>query len=51
MNKITLQKKDLTLIITDFDDTIFSRKEQLESDENLVKYRGEEGNNYIMNIL
>jgi predicted HAD superfamily phosphohydrolase YqeG len=34
-----LQKKDINLIVADFDDTIFSRKEQLESDENLVKFR------------
>jgi predicted HAD superfamily phosphohydrolase YqeG len=39
-NKIkSLSKKNIDLIIVDFDDTIFSRKEQLESDENLVKFR------------
>jgi predicted HAD superfamily phosphohydrolase YqeG len=35
----SLPKKNIDLIIVDFDDTIFSRKEQLESDENLVKFR------------
>jgi predicted HAD superfamily phosphohydrolase YqeG len=34
-----LQKKGIDLIVVDFDDTIFSRKEQLESDENLIKLR------------
>jgi predicted HAD superfamily phosphohydrolase YqeG len=37
--KNNLEKKDINLIITDFDDTIFCRNEQLETDENLVKYR------------
>jgi hypothetical protein len=35
----SLPKKDIILIVADFDDTIFSRKEQLENDENLVKFR------------
>lgn len=43
-----LQKKDSDLIIIDFDDTIFSRKEQLEKDENLVKFRWEAGTKYIL---
>ncbi|MDR1944969.1 MAG: hypothetical protein LBQ59_02540 [Candidatus Peribacteria bacterium] len=34
-----LHKKNIDLIVVDFDDTIFSRKEQLENDENLVKFR------------
>jgi predicted HAD superfamily phosphohydrolase YqeG len=34
-----LHKRNTNLIVVDFDDTIFSRKEQLESDENLVKLR------------
>lgn len=47
----SLPKKDIILIVADFDDTIFSRKEQLENDENLVKFRWAEWNNYIVNVL
>jgi hypothetical protein len=49
--KNNLEKKDINLIITDFDDTIFCRNEQLETDENLVKYRWEKWNNYIKNVV
>jgi predicted HAD superfamily phosphohydrolase YqeG len=41
-NKLNLlEKKDIDLIITDFDDTIFSRKEQLEDNELLRENRGD----------
>lgn len=49
--KNKLEKKNIDLIITDFDDTIFCRKEQLESDENLVKNRWEKWNDYIKNVV
>ncbi|MFK7780633.1 MAG: hypothetical protein QM490_05895 [Candidatus Gracilibacteria bacterium] len=49
--KNTLEKKEIDLIIADFDDTIFCRKEQLDADENLLKFRGKEGNNYIKNVI
>jgi predicted HAD superfamily phosphohydrolase YqeG len=39
VKKNNLEKRDIDLIITDFDDTIFSRKEQLETDPNLLIYR------------
>lgn len=45
--KNNLEKKDIDLIITDFDDTIFSRKEQLKADPNLLIYRWQDWNNYI----
>jgi predicted HAD superfamily phosphohydrolase YqeG len=38
-NYNSLPKKNITLIVADFDDTIFARKEQLEDDENLRKFR------------
>jgi hypothetical protein len=37
--KNNLEKKNIDLIITDFDDTIFCRKDQLETDPNLLIYR------------
>ncbi|MDD2907219.1 MAG: hypothetical protein PHH98_01125 [Candidatus Gracilibacteria bacterium] len=46
-----LEKKDETLIITDFDDTLFCRKEQLEKSSLLRENRGEKGNEVIMNII
>ena len=37
--KINLEKKDETIIISDFDDTIFCRKEQLEKSQILRENR------------
>lgn len=49
--KNNLEKKDETLIICDFDDTIFSRKEQLEKSKILRENRWDLGNKAIMNII
>lgn len=46
-----LEKRNIDLIITDFDDTIFSRKQQLDSDENLIQNRWEAWNQYIKNVI
>lgn len=46
-----LEKKDETLIITDFDDTLFCRKEQLEKSSLLRENRWEKWNEVIMNII
>jgi len=49
--KINLEKKDVTLIISDFDDTIFCRKEQLEKSQILRENRWDLWNKVIMNII
>lgn len=49
--KNNLEKKDETFIICDFDDTIFSRKEQLEKSQILRENRWDLGNKAIMNII
>lgn len=49
--KNNLVKKNETLIICDFDDTIFSRKEQLEKSQILRENRWDLGNKAIMNII
>ena len=46
-----LEKKDIDLIISDFDDTIFCRKEQLEDCELLRKNRWNAWNDIIINEL
>jgi len=43
-----LQKSDITLRISDFDYTIFSRDDQLEQDEMLRKKRWDEWSKYIL---
>lgn len=51
-NKLNLLKKrDDYLIITDFDDTIFSRKEQLEKSELLRNNRWDKWNEVMKNII
>ncbi len=48
--KNILEKKDIDLIITDLDDTIFSTKEAIEKD--IRKWRRwEEGNKYIVEVI
>ena len=49
--KINLEKKDETIIISDFDDTIFCRKEQLEKSQILRENRWDLWNKAIMNII
>jgi hypothetical protein len=46
-----LGKKDVNIIVTDLDDTIFSRKEQLEGSEELRKNRWINGNTKIINEI
>lgn len=46
-----LDKKDVNIIVTDLDDTIFSRNEQLEWSEILRKNRWVNGNNKIINEI
>lgn len=46
-----LEKKDIDLKICDLDDTLFSRQEQLESEELLKNNRWVSGNTQIFNIL
>lgn len=46
-----LDKKDVNIIVTDLDDTIFSRKEQLEWSEELRKNRWVNGNIKIINEI
>lgn len=46
-----LEKKDQNIIITDLDDTIFSRKEQLEESEELRNNRWIKWNNKIINEM
>jgi hypothetical protein len=46
-----LNKKDVNIIVTDLDDTIFSRKEQLEKSEELRKNRWINGNTKIINEI
>lgn len=46
-----LEKKDETLIISDFDDTIFCRKDQLEKSQLLRENRWDLWNQVIMNII
>lgn len=49
-NKIkNLEKKDTILIVSDFDDTLFCRKEQLEKEKWLRENRWDKWNEYIMN--
>lgn len=48
--KNNLVKKDIDLIITDFDNTLFCRKEQLEEVEWLRKHRWEEWNKYVRDV-
>ena len=46
-----LDKKDVNIIVTDLDDTIFSRNEQLEWSEELRKNRGVNWNTKIINEI
>lgn len=46
-----LEKKDIDLIIADFDNTLFCRKEQLEKSEALRQHRWEEWNRYIRDVM
>ena len=46
-----LEKKDQNIIITDLDDTIFSRKEQLEQSDELRNNRWIKGNHKIINEI
>lgn len=46
-----LEKKDEVLIISDFDDTIFCRKDQLEVSTLLRENRWERWNEVIMNVI
>jgi len=46
-----LEKKNIDLIITDFDDTIFSRNEQLEDCKLLRENRWNAWNNIILKVL
>lgn len=46
-----LPKKDENLILCDFDDTIFSRKDQLEINEMLFKNRWDAGTKIIINEM
>lgn len=46
-----LEKKDIDLIIADFDNTIFCRKEQLEKSETLRNNRWNKWNDAIKDIL
>ena len=50
-NKNKLEKKDIDLIITDFDDTIFCRKKQLKDSKILRENRWEKWNYAILNII
>lgn len=51
-NKVdSLEKRDTDLIIADFDDTIFSRKEQLEDSELLRNNRWDKWNEVMKNII
>lgn len=47
----SLSKKDTTVRICDFDDTLFSREEQLSEEPILKEKRGAEGNSWITNIF
>lgn len=49
--KNSLEKKDIDLIISDFDDTIFCRAEQLEQSEILRTNRWDAGNDMILSTL
>ncbi|MDD3144548.1 MAG: hypothetical protein PHV23_00390 [Candidatus Gracilibacteria bacterium] len=49
--KNNLEKRDEILIISDFDDTLFCRKEQLEISSLLRENRGKKGNEVIMNVI
>lgn len=46
-----LPKKEITFSICDIDDTLFSRKEQLENEDELVKRRWSKGNTYMINTI
>jgi len=51
-NKISsLEKKDIDLIIADFDDTIFCRKEQLEDNELLRNNRWKKWTEIMKNVI
>ncbi len=49
--KNSLEKKDTQLIISDFDDTIFCRAEQLEQSEILRTNRWDAGNDMILSTI
>lgn len=46
-----LSKKDTIFSICDLDDTLFARKDQLNSEPELVKKRWYEGNTYMINNI
>lgn len=48
--KNSLEKKEIDLIVTDFDNTIFCRKEQLEAEEAFRLHRWEEWNRYVKDV-
>ena len=48
---LELERKDINVNISDYDSTLFGRKDQFESDENLVKNRWDKWIQYYMNVL